>query len=139
METQILDRGRLIDHVQLVVKDLDASYRFYAAVFETIGIPIGGHVRGRPLLLRRAVRLHPDQQGRGGRAHGPRPPRVPGRDRAMVERFHAAALASGGTDNGAPGERAPIIPATTEPSCSTRTATISRSCITEKPSDRPKA
>lgn len=42
METQELHRGRLIDHVQLVVEDLEASQRFYAAVFEAIGIPMGG-------------------------------------------------------------------------------------------------
>lgn len=29
METQELHRGRLIDHLQLVVRDLPASRRFY--------------------------------------------------------------------------------------------------------------
>lgn len=33
METMELHRGRLIDHIQLVVKDLAASKRFYTAVF----------------------------------------------------------------------------------------------------------
>jgi len=42
METQELYRGRLIDHIQLVVADLDASRRFYQAVFQVLGIPIGG-------------------------------------------------------------------------------------------------
>jgi catechol 2,3-dioxygenase-like lactoylglutathione lyase family enzyme len=42
METQALQRGRLIDHVQLVVKDLTASRRFYEAVFKVLGVPIGG-------------------------------------------------------------------------------------------------
>jgi hypothetical protein len=32
METQTLYRGRLIDHLQLVVRDVAASRRFYAAV-----------------------------------------------------------------------------------------------------------
>ena len=31
METQELHRGRLIDHIQLVVRDLPASRAFYAA------------------------------------------------------------------------------------------------------------
>ena len=35
-----LHRGRLIDHIQLVVKDLDASHRFYEAVFGALQIPI---------------------------------------------------------------------------------------------------
>ncbi|GEM_PF-3033751 len=39
METMELHRGRLIDHLQLVVRDLAASRRFYQAVFDAIGIP----------------------------------------------------------------------------------------------------
>jgi catechol 2,3-dioxygenase-like lactoylglutathione lyase family enzyme len=37
-----LHRGRLIDHIQLVVKDLAASRRFYEAVLEVLGVPVGG-------------------------------------------------------------------------------------------------
>lgn len=37
MEPVELHRGRLIDHVHLVVKDLAASRRFYLAVFEVLG------------------------------------------------------------------------------------------------------
>lgn len=42
METQELHRGRLIDHIQLVVRDIEASRRFYTAVFEALQVPIGG-------------------------------------------------------------------------------------------------
>lgn len=42
METQELHRGRLIDHIQLVVKDLAASQKFYTAVAEVLDIPLGG-------------------------------------------------------------------------------------------------
>ena len=42
METSELFRGRLIDHLQLVVRDLDASRRFYEPVLATLGIPLGG-------------------------------------------------------------------------------------------------
>ncbi len=42
MATQTLHRGRLIDHIQLVVKDLGASKRFYSAVFGALDIPLGG-------------------------------------------------------------------------------------------------
>ena len=35
METQELHRGRLIDHIQLVVRDLKASQEFYEAVVRT--------------------------------------------------------------------------------------------------------
>ena len=34
METMELHRGRLVDHIQLVVADLGASRRFYEAVFD---------------------------------------------------------------------------------------------------------
>lgn len=40
MEAQRLHRGRLIDHLQLVVRDLDASRRFYDAVFEVLGVQV---------------------------------------------------------------------------------------------------
>ncbi|TGU85313.1 hypothetical protein EN794_053825, partial [Mesorhizobium sp. M00.F.Ca.ET.151.01.1.1] len=40
-----LYRGRLIDHIQLVVRDLAASRRFYAALFEALSIPIGGEAQ----------------------------------------------------------------------------------------------
>ena len=36
METQELYRGRLIDHIQLVVKDFGASRRFYGKIFEAL-------------------------------------------------------------------------------------------------------
>lgn len=42
METQELHRGRLIDHVQLVVRDIAASRRFYDAVMQVLGVPLGG-------------------------------------------------------------------------------------------------
>jgi catechol 2,3-dioxygenase-like lactoylglutathione lyase family enzyme len=42
METQELYRGRLIDHIQLVVRDLSAAQTFYAAIFDVLNIPIGG-------------------------------------------------------------------------------------------------
>ena len=46
METNELHRGRLIDHIQLVVRDLKASRAFYAAVFEVLRVPMGGEGEG---------------------------------------------------------------------------------------------
>jgi hypothetical protein len=40
MEAQELHRGRLIDHIQLVVADLGASRRFYVALFQVLQIPL---------------------------------------------------------------------------------------------------
>lgn len=104
METQELHRGRLIDHIQLVVRDLAASRRFYTAVFDVLGVPLGGEDEDYFW----ADELFVSSAG-GAAAQG----RLTGRhhlafqapDRATVEAFHRAALAHGGTDNGTPGER----------------------------------
>jgi len=105
MQTQQLHRGRLIDHLQLVVRDLDASRGFYTAVFEVLGIPIGGsaeqHFWADELFVSTAA--SPEAQGQlTGRHHLA----FQAADRGMVDAFYRAALAHGGKDNGAPGERA---------------------------------
>jgi catechol 2,3-dioxygenase-like lactoylglutathione lyase family enzyme len=104
METQELHRGRLIDHLQLVVRDLAASQAFYTAVLDVLDIPMGGSGEGYfwadELFVSTAQ--SPAAQGRPtGRAHFA----FQARDQAMVDAFHKAALAHGGTDNGAPGVR----------------------------------
>ena len=104
METQELHRGRLIDHLQLVVRDIDASRRFYEAVFGVLGVPIGGsgddHFWADELFVS-AV----DSIAAAGRPTGRCHLAFQAKDRAMVEAFHTAGLAAGGTDNGAPGVR----------------------------------
>lgn len=104
MQTNQLHRGRLIDHIQLVVHDLAASRRFYEAVFRVLGIPLGGstadHFWADELFV--SGLDSPASQGRPtGRHHLA----FQAADRSMVEAFHAAALQNGGTDNGLPGER----------------------------------
>ncbi len=104
METQELHRGRLIDHVQLVVKDLGASQRFYGAGFEVLGVPMGGTGPGffwaDELFVSSA-----DSPAAQGVLTGRHHLAFQAKDRAMVQAFHRAALAAGGRDNGAPGER----------------------------------
>lgn len=104
METNELHRGRLIDHLQLVVRDLAASRRFYQAVFDTIGIPIGGEGPGffwaDELFISSA-----DSEAAVGKLTGRHHLAFQARDQATVDAFHANALAAGGQDNGAPGER----------------------------------
>jgi catechol 2,3-dioxygenase-like lactoylglutathione lyase family enzyme len=100
-----LHRGRLIDHVHLVVKDLDASYRFYAAVFEVLGIPIGRYVPGDHFYCDEVFVSSATSKAAAGALTGRVHLAFSGQDRGHVDRFHGAALAAGGTDNGAPGER----------------------------------
>ncbi len=104
METQELHRGRLIDHIQLVVKDLEASKRFYGAVFDTLGIPIGGEGEGF-FWADELVVSSRDSEAALGKLTGRTHLAFQVRDRETVDRFHEAALAAGGKDNGEPGER----------------------------------
>jgi len=104
METQEISRGRLIDHLQLVVRDLGASKRFYQAVFGALGIPLGGEAADYFWADELFVSTAQSEAARGeltGRHHLA----FQARDRAMVDRAYAAALEAGGKDNGAPGER----------------------------------
>ena len=104
METQELHRGRLIDHIQLVVRDLPASQAFYEAVFDVLGVPMGGTGDGYFWADELFVSTADSAAAQGvltGRHHLA----FQASDRAMVDAFYRAALASGGRDNGAPGER----------------------------------
>jgi catechol 2,3-dioxygenase-like lactoylglutathione lyase family enzyme len=90
--------GRLLDHVHLRVADLDASKRFYRAALESVGLGLTGEGDG----WFSGDELFVSDDG---------PPTqnlhfaLQAADEETVARFHAAAVAAGGTDNGAPGER----------------------------------
>ena len=104
METQELHRGRLIDHIQLVVRDLDASQAFYAAILDVLKVPMGGtgddYFWADELFVSTA-----GSEAALGELTGRHHLAFQAQDRAMVDAFHRAALANGGRDNGAPGER----------------------------------
>jgi catechol 2,3-dioxygenase-like lactoylglutathione lyase family enzyme len=104
METQALQRGRLIDHIQLVVKDLTASRRFYEAVFEVLGVPIGGEADDY-FWADELVISSADSKAAQGELTGRTHLAFQAADHAAVDAFHKVALQNGGTDNGAPGER----------------------------------
>jgi len=104
METQELHRGRLIDHIQLVVKDLSASQKFYTAVFDVLDIPIGGS--GDDYFWADELFVStPESDAALGVLTGRHHLAFQARDEAMVDAFYKAALANGGKDNGKPGER----------------------------------
>src|SRR4029453_15771655 len=97
----LLHRGRLVDHVHLNAKDLEASKRFYKAVIAALGKDIAvvegpGFFYADELWVQavtagaQATRVHIAFQAE---------------DHDTVRRFHKAGLATGGRDNGAPGER----------------------------------
>jgi catechol 2,3-dioxygenase-like lactoylglutathione lyase family enzyme len=94
-----LYRGRLIDHVHLRAKDLDAARRFYRAVFAALDIPIGqdadDHLQVDELWI--------DALGKDQPSHVHLAFQADSRER--VNRFYKAGLEAGGRDNGKPGER----------------------------------
>ena len=104
METMELKRGRLIDHIQLVVADLGASRRFYDAVFDVLDIPLGGGAESHFWYDELFVST-PDSPEAAGKFTGRHHLAFQARDRATVDAFHRAGLAAGGRDHGAPGER----------------------------------
>jgi catechol 2,3-dioxygenase-like lactoylglutathione lyase family enzyme len=90
--------GRLLDHVHLRVSDLEASKRFYEAVLKAVG---------RKLTFEGEDRFAADELFVS--ADGPPTANLhiafQTDDQETVRRFHDAALAAGGRDNGAPGDR----------------------------------
>ena len=93
-------RGRLIDHVQLRVADLEKSKRFYTSVLKALGL--ADSLIEKPGVFFQMDELFVDK------ADGPVGPvhlAFQAADREIVSAFYKAAIAAGGRDNGAPGER----------------------------------
>jgi catechol 2,3-dioxygenase-like lactoylglutathione lyase family enzyme len=97
----------MIDHVSLRVRDLAAAKSFYAATLAPLGYKV--------------AQVYPEAIGLGAGTqldfwlvHDPeaRPQHLAfaARDHASVDAFHAAGLAAGGRDNGAPGHRSEYHP-----------------------------
>lgn len=104
MKTQELHRGRLIDHLQLVVNDVAASKRFYSAALGVLNIPMGGEGKDYFWFDELFVSGKDSRAAQGaltGRHHFA----FQAKDEETVERFYQAALAAGGKDNGKPGKR----------------------------------
>jgi len=102
--TTDLQRGRMIDHVHLVVGDLEASRRFYRAVLSVLGIGLGGegktHFWADELFVSTADSRHAQGQ-QTGRVHLA----FQAPNREAVDEFHRVGLVSGGRSNGEPGLR----------------------------------
>jgi|ADGO01.1.fsa_nt_gi Glyoxalase/Bleomycin resistance protein/Dioxygenase superfamily. len=95
-------RGRLVDHIHLIVPDLALMKRFYAAILNALGIGISGEGPGyffTDELYVSEPRL-PDELPTG-RHHIA----FQALDRDMVDRFYDAGLAAGGRSHGEPGFR----------------------------------
>jgi catechol 2,3-dioxygenase-like lactoylglutathione lyase family enzyme len=94
----------MIDHVGIGVRDYAASKAFYeqalaplgmSLLMEPVGRAAGFGEPGKPVFWLEADRMPVTEVHVAFHA----------KDRATVDAFHAAALAAGGADNGAPGVR----------------------------------
>ncbi|MBX4892978.1 VOC family protein [Rhizobium bangladeshense] len=101
----------MINHVEFPVAEAEGARRFYEAALAPLGLTL-------------VISIDPARTAHGGARHGfgkngypslwihqqsggmlPIHLAFTADDRATVDAFHAAALANGGTDNGAPGIR----------------------------------
>lgn len=88
----------LFDHVHLRVADLEASTAFYAAVLEPLDVPLLLDLADLKGFANLALSADGEPTARAHLAF-----MAPSRE--AVDAFHAAGLAHGARDNGAPGER----------------------------------
>jgi catechol 2,3-dioxygenase-like lactoylglutathione lyase family enzyme len=98
----------VFSHITIGSNDIERSRRFYEPVMATLGVDqpfklpgtlVFGELAGLKLFV-----LSPFDQGVASSGNGTHAAFL-ARDRATVDAFHAAALAHGGTDEGAPGPR----------------------------------
>ncbi len=106
-----------LDHVSITVRDLARALPFYDAVFSALGVQ---KVYDRPDAAGYGERNRPDNDGHSylsvyqSAAASPDPRRhwcFRAQSAAQVRAFHAAGLAAGGRDAGAPGLRPHYHPA----------------------------
>ncbi len=97
----------MIDHVSIAVRDLDRAARFYAAVLGTIGLArlevrpttVGFGKKYPEFWINRRETMAPLASDSGAHVC------LRARSTEAVDAFHGAALAAGGTSDGAPGLR----------------------------------
>ena len=117
-----------VDHLWFRVRDPQASRRFYTTIAPHAGLRVAQDEPGRVQLS------GPDYSFSLVRDERPLTEHVhlafPAREDATVRAFHAAALAAGYEDHGAPGERAVYHPGYYGAFVLARTGTRSRSSTT---------
>ena len=97
---------RMLDHMTLRVRDIDASRAFYAAALAPLGFGIVAEYGGDA-----GIAFGPPGQDdfaiapAGDQAAGPIHLAFAARDRAAVGDFHVFGMSAGGRDNGPPGLR----------------------------------
>ena len=108
MTSAILNEAPLLDHIGIPVASFDDCVMFYSAVLGVMGYKIVKQSEGR-------VGFGFDKKPEfsifaSSAATGSNHFAFAAKDRASVDRFYAAAIGTGATDNGAPGLRAEYHP-----------------------------
>jgi catechol 2,3-dioxygenase-like lactoylglutathione lyase family enzyme len=104
----------LIDHVSITVRNLAMAANFYDAIMAALGFPcvyrtervLGYGVRDRPGYRVPYISIFQADSVVADRRHWA----FAAKSRSAIDRFHAAALAAGGSDGGAPGLRTDYHP-----------------------------
>jgi catechol 2,3-dioxygenase-like lactoylglutathione lyase family enzyme len=100
----------MYDHIGLKVGHLDRSIAFYQAALAPLGHVVGSRDAGSAGLGPSEAPALWLYAARPADAHTGTHVAFKAANRAAVDRFHAAGLAAGGRDNGAPGLRADYSP-----------------------------
>jgi catechol 2,3-dioxygenase-like lactoylglutathione lyase family enzyme len=103
METNQVQRGRLIDHVHLVVSDLERSKRFYEKVLGSLGVPI--HSGPDFFWADELFVSSRESKAAAGELTGRVHLAFQAESQEAVRRAYEIALTAGGKDHGAPGPR----------------------------------
>lgn len=88
-------RGRLIDHIRIVVKSIKASRQFYSGVLPILGVPFDRE--GKDWFLADELMVIQGKKG-GGKIHLA----LQAKDQDTVVKFYDAALAAGGKKKSPP-------------------------------------
>ena len=126
----------MLDHTGFPVSDYARSKAFYLQALAPLGyalvMEVQQHENDAPAAGFGANGKPDLWIGGEGGLQRPIHIAIAAQNRAAVDAFYRAAIAAGGKDNGAPGLRPLIIRTITRPSCSIRTVTISRLCVTRR-------
>ncbi|MCX8506983.1 MAG: VOC family protein [Alphaproteobacteria bacterium] len=96
----------MIDHIGIIVSDLETSQNFYTKALAPLGISVVMTFQGHIGMGHEQKPEFWFSQGKvSGQVHAPIHLAFVAQNRDAVQKFYQAALAAGGKDNGAPGLR----------------------------------